>query len=149
MYNIFWYDQNVDGKENTKIIQEFKNRGHEVFTFSSVSEGKQFIDKWLTSSSTRKKVCLDKDTLVICSGSYKNDVISHVLNYNKKVGFIDRFKQLIIFCGNSSFHQGAKDMYPELIHDIVDNPRKLRDAVGDIVWKIEHSILEENMEDFN
>ena len=77
-YNVFWYDQNIENNENQEALQQLRDLGFNVYPIRSVREGQGRIDKWLSDPKYRLKTTLHLDTIVISSGSYKQQVIDKV-----------------------------------------------------------------------
>ena len=129
-YNIFWYDQNINNEQNQNILETLRIIGFKVFAFESIEDGQQIVDEYLDHSISSKNLqslnflsnsTMDWDTIVITSGSYKDQVISKFIEYNKLPELQDRFKKIMIFCANVHLHLFELDNkeYGHYIHTVI------------------------------
>ena len=76
-----------------------------------------------SDSSMKQKseyINIHLNSLVICSGSFKDDVIDKVNVYNSIAELTGKFKKIIIFSGNVKYHEQSKVDYPNLIPYVTD-----------------------------
>ena len=125
-------------EENQSVINQLEKAGYNVLAFGSPEMGDQAIQEWLDSPSSKiEGTFLHLDSIVIVSGSYKEEILFKILHYNTLPGFENNFKKMIVFCGNPVYHMEFKQMYPDLVYQVTNDIRDIVPLCGAIVTELQ------------
>ena len=127
-------------EENQRIVENLKRIGYNVMPFGSVELGDEAIQEWLDSPMRNMTgTFLHLDTIVIASGSYKEEVLYKILHYNTLPDFENKFKKMIVFCGNPMYHMEFKLLNPDLVYEVTNDINDIVPLLGVIIAKLRGS----------
>ena len=111
-YDLLWIDGNIQSVENQRTLYDLKKVGFVLIPIQS-------LDELIKKTKKIKQKCIQKEKIIIVSGSLKQDVTEYALENQPHC------KSIIVYCGNIKYHIEYVNKNSDIIYAITDQLQRL------------------------